>query len=1032
MTNAKFVKTAAAVALGASVVTTAVAPGAASAATKYKVNSKGNLVLKSTGSLVKGWVEFGGKLYKNGKPAPAKKYKIMGTGASMKLYFGSTLKKGYKTANSKSLLFKDGKLLKGNKQTADRTRYYENGKLATGWDVVAADETKYIYKSGKLFKEPKTATRDGVLNYFENGKLAEGTKAFKDTLFTDGTVDEKDQVFEDVLYVGGKTAEGTVTFEDVVYIDGVKDTEKPEITAEDKTVEYGSEAVDVATLATVKDNSGEEIKAEAKISFDGKAVEKIDTKTPGVYTVTYTAKDKNGNEAEAKEIKVTVAEAAIAAVDSVEAVNATTVVVKFNKAVSKEEAVKKGVVSIEKVSFNDSKTTLSEDGKTLTLVATAPIDVTNSKVTVAPVTTAENAQEKTQEYVSLFTFKDTVAPTVVSATAAIQKVTEVTTNKVVVKFSEPVKPSALAYVNGTNVSVSQDSAKTDELVLTLGTAAKAGDALEIKLTNVKDLADNTITPNPATISTTVQAADKVAPAVTNVSTKGLTVTFTYDKEVTPAVIEAAKTYVSANGTQVGSLATPKVSEDKKSVTYQVTLNTAAKEAYDKDGVYAGTLYVQEGLVTDKAGNKSTATTQSVTFAADKVAPTLVSSEYKDGKLVLNFDEAVKVDGNTQVLVAEYNATTGFVGTSTSVTVNASDLSNDGKTATVNLGLTANAEKDTTYKVSFAEGAFKDNEGNKAAAFNSTITVPKLVASEANDTKAPTASGFDVKLVGDNYEITYTAADQFDAAKGEKSSGLDFSTILNIGNYTLDGKALPEGTTIATDAQTDKKETTEVTITIPKTSVKANINGPLTVTGLKDGKGNTLTDIIASKALVLAEGVAPELKVATLVSNTIVLGFSEEVTPKVADLEVKVNNKAVAASELSIAPGTGSDEGKHLLKVAVKTKDAVEEKPAVEAKEAGFYNEAGTVHPLKKGDKLTVAEVVYTYADEVKGSEGVKAEAAYDYILLADGSELKVTADLKAAPEVTSVTVGTKKSETPLTTVDNAGNALVQDTVIKVK
>lgn len=220
MTNAKFVKTAAAVALGASVVTTAVAPGAASAATKYKVNSKGNLVLKSTGSLVKGWVEFGGKLYKNGKPAPAKKYKIMGTGASMKLYFGPTLKKGYKTANSKSLLFKDGKLLKGNKQTADRTRYYENGKLATGWDVVAADETKYIYKSGKLFKEPKTATRDGVFNYFENGKLAEGTKAFKDTLFTDGTVDEKDQVFEDVLYVGGKKAEGTKLFEDTLYVDG--------------------------------------------------------------------------------------------------------------------------------------------------------------------------------------------------------------------------------------------------------------------------------------------------------------------------------------------------------------------------------------------------------------------------------------------------------------------------------------------------------------------------------------------------------------------------------------------------------------------------------------------------------------------------------------------------------------------------------------------------------------------------------------------------------------------------------------------
>ncbi len=290
MANAKFVKTAAAVALGASVVTTAVAPGAASAATKYKVNSKGNLVLKSTGSLVKGWVEFGGKLYKNGKPAPAKKYKIMGTGASMKLYFGPTLKKGYKTANSKSLLFKDGKLLKGNKQTADRTRYYENGKLATGWDVVAADETKYIYKSGKLFKEPKTATRDGVLNYFENGKLAEGTKAFKDTLFTDGTVDEKDQVFEDVLYVGGKVPTAELTKFEEKYYDNKGKLANGEYTIDGEKVELKDGVIAEAKIVSVTPVNSKEL----KVNFSADVTKFSDVALT----------DKDGNKVYFKEAKL--------------------------------------------------------------------------------------------------------------------------------------------------------------------------------------------------------------------------------------------------------------------------------------------------------------------------------------------------------------------------------------------------------------------------------------------------------------------------------------------------------------------------------------------------------------------------------------------------------------------------------------------------------------------------------------------------------------------------------------------------------
>ena len=54
MANAKFVKTAAAVALGTSVVATAVAPSASAATSDYKVKS-GKLITIKTGKVVKGF-----------------------------------------------------------------------------------------------------------------------------------------------------------------------------------------------------------------------------------------------------------------------------------------------------------------------------------------------------------------------------------------------------------------------------------------------------------------------------------------------------------------------------------------------------------------------------------------------------------------------------------------------------------------------------------------------------------------------------------------------------------------------------------------------------------------------------------------------------------------------------------------------------------------------------------------------------------------------------------------------------------------
>lgn len=896
MANAKFVKTAAAVALGASVVTTAVAPGAASAATKYKVNSKGNLVLKSTGSLVKGWVEFGGKLYKNGKPAPAKKYKIMGTGASMKLYFGPALKKGYKTANSKSLLFKDGKLLKGNKQTADRTRYYENGKLATGWDVVAADETKYIYKSGKLFKEPKTATRDGVLNYFENGKLAEGTKAFKDTLFTDGTVDEKDQVFEDVLYVGGKKAEGTVTFEDVVYIDGVKDTEKPEITAEDKTVEYGSEAVDVATLATVKDNSGEEIKAEAKISFDGKAVEKIDTKTPGVYTVTFTAKDKNGNEA-TKEVKVTVAEAAKAEVESVKAINATEVLVTTNRTLSKESAEK---VANYEVFLDGANTTdiiksakLQEDGKSVLVRFTTPAVVNESIKVATKASLLTSNYEKFAAFTSdVKLFSDSTAPTLKSV--------EYNGTNVVATFSEPVTSTGNIRVDGATVTLGspvEDVAGNYQYVLT--SAPTTAGTHDVVISQIKDSNNNETGTQKGSYTIVENAAAPAVSKVEALTSNSFKVTF--DKAIAgTAATDAISNLVVKKGsnTLASSRVTGVLATDKKSITYTVSTSSTDEVKLYGDNETTANLTVSFDGYKDANGLLGAAYSGNVTLSKDAKAPALlsknlVSVDSANKVVTLTFDEAVDAVAakNADIVIKK----DGIVQSATAIAKPAvADVSSDTTERTVTLTFTT-ALADGDYELVLPKGLVKDKELNDSVSDSVSFKVSSAVSYFVPTVTAPTASGT-------SNVITVTTTNDFtDSAK-------------DLANYTLDDTALPAGTTI--DFVDDKKK---VEIKLPDSfKVTSNASYKLGISSkVKDSTGasvaaNATTGGVFTQQVALVDNVAPTLVSAKLVAdstdatkfNTITLTLSEALqavgtVDQLKDFVVTVNGSEVPVNSVTL-------------------------------------------------------------------------------------------------------------------------------------
>ena len=105
---------------------TLVAPTASEAASNEKLNKKNVLVDKSTGKAVKGFKVYKGKLYKNGKLNQG--YAVVGSGASMKLYYNAKLKKGLKTAKHKQYLFENGRLTK--KLVEFKSLFYYKGQLA--------------------------------------------------------------------------------------------------------------------------------------------------------------------------------------------------------------------------------------------------------------------------------------------------------------------------------------------------------------------------------------------------------------------------------------------------------------------------------------------------------------------------------------------------------------------------------------------------------------------------------------------------------------------------------------------------------------------------------------------------------------------------------------------------------------------------------------------------------------------------------------------------------------------------------------
>ncbi|MFE6166403.1 hypothetical protein ACFVP8_00865 [Viridibacillus arvi] len=959
-----------------------------------------------------------------------------------KLVYKSTGKvvKGYKTYNK--ALYKDGKKLTG----LYKKTYYKAGKKATGTyksvyykagKAFTGVTNKTYYKAGKkatgtyknvYYKSGKAYT--GVVNktYYKAGKKATGL--YKGVYYKTGKA--ATGIFEGQLYVSGNLNKGLTVYKEQLYKDG---------SLNKGLVVFKEQLYKDAVL-----NKGL-IEFEGKFYFDAALAN--DTYTDQGVERAF----ENGVEVGAK-------------VKSVEAINATQLKVTFNRTVDADAA--EVLTNYSVAGTNPTSAVVADDAKSVvvTFTSASTLQGTAKTVTVLPITLDANDEQSTAKFVSLLTFKDEVKPEIAEVTSTTAGTTA---GAVTVKASEPIA-SATAKVDGVNYAISFNN--TDTATIS-GLQLDATKSHTIELLNVTDLAGNKTISTTKTFNVTV---DKNAPEVTLSSVGDKTVVLEFNKDMDVASVQAAFALNSGNVKDetlnaINHVAVTQIGNSKKKFAVQLNDSTL----YDNKTSRTLTV-VLPATLKDGLGNTVAATTKQVTLSKDTVAPTYTSYKVKknaNGEVTaieFNFSEelAAKTAASITPTVVKSN------GEAVSLTNILGGLSNAAVTVNdkkVVFNATTPAKITGNYTFTFAKGSVTDTavKANDNAAFSATVD---FGAATATDLTLPTNAV--TKTGTRTYEVNFGTAVKGGAVAG---SATDTS------NYTLAGKALPEGTTIVLKEGSNQ---TKALITLPAGAFATDdANALISVSNVQTLAGDTFK--LYTQTIAVVDTLAPVLKAAGLTAdNKLAVDFGEVLTtsPAITDLVVKINGKTLATTP-AITAGSGSDAGKYLIDLSSLVKVGT---GAVEAAPAKGSVTAGTIATVVNG---TLADATgtetYTVVDnngtlEVNDGAGTKqatlttgagsvtfngvtfnitgatagatfsvsttaavtaASATPSYIDLDGSNSFDATKDIKIADgavsgfkfstssAITSVTVSTKDTGA-LTGADNNGNTLTNGTTVTAK
>ncbi|WP_214757856.1 Ig-like domain-containing protein [Exiguobacterium sp. s123] len=570
-------------------------------------------------------------------------------------------------------------------------------------------------------------------------------------------------------------------------------------------------------------------------------------------------------------------------VSGVEVLNAKQVEVKFNKAIEASTVLNSND-EVRNIAFTTVGTAvnagtlsgkLSEDGKTLLITAANTFDGEYA-VTVSDAV-KDSKGVALEKYSELVKASDKVAPKLVSASASAKTATD----KFTLVFDEPVQATgAIVSVNGVSATVAAKPGSMNELVVTSSAMVNAGTTATIKIINVKDYANNFITPNPLETNVTV-TADTVAPNI--VSTKVIgenKVEVKFDKNMNISSFANKARLVAGSGTVTNLTAT--AGSDAKTVILTGSLNYT--------DTYSALLFL-DADIKDTAGNNISAYSTSVIFKKDVIAPTLSSVEYKDGKIVAKFSENIAAGSNSTVTAI--NQTTGVA---TTITLDYTTLGSvnaviKDDTLTITQGLA-----DGTYQLRLLSNTVVDTAGSpngNALTTQNFVVVNNVASDDVRPTVSSIANGSTPPAQGTapglEQTVTYTAADP--------ESGVSLETVRDLNNYTWDGKALPAGSYVTTvlSGPASKATSVAVTVHIPSEKISATKTAPFTVNGIRDNAGNSILSV-GTGNVTLADGLKPTFDSAVIASNEagLILGFSEAIQHfDKDDVEILLNGKDIS-------------------------------------------------------------------------------------------------------------------------------------------
>ncbi|MFF2018076.1 Ig-like domain-containing protein [Paenibacillus sp. NPDC058177] len=600
----------------------------------------------------------------------------------------------------------------------------------------------------------------------------------------------------------------------------------------------------------------------------------------------------------------------------VEAPNAKQLVVKFNRAVdtdtiAEDGKVIKDVVQVTALSNAPAVTTTGAEvsfnaDNTEATITVPNLEYLKGQYTVVVSDAVKTTSgEKVAAFTKLLTVADTTAPTV----ASINAVAKTTTNKVYVKFSEPVKPAGIiAYVNGQAATVQRDT--YDTFVLTTANLT-SGTTYDVALNNVTDFAGNVANPNPIKTSVTV-VSDVAAPVIKSVTAIGdRYVEVKFDKKVNKDSLVGNVRLNDGNGDSKGVF-TVVTTSDSDTIKLRSPLSSLPTS-----GTFTGSIVFGQS-VRDTLGNTlSAVATQPITFTKDTSAPGVVSATYSAKGLVIKFSKEVILDTantNTKVITI-VNDATGQV--AASLNVKAGSLSSDKKTLTYATTLSG-----ADYTVRLPQGLVTDDSFANNAFVAATVAL-KVGSTATNDTERPVV----VSIVANNNFAkdasgTVVTGDVYYDVTVSDNDALNVQTLTDVNSYTLDDKALPIGSLVTVsgvpagqDAKAPKNAV--VRVSIPASTFAKTQEYKFTAFGISDKAGNGI--LVAENKTTLTNRVKPVLTTAAVSggdNNVLVLGFSGKVdaaTIKAADFDFIINGKSTAKNEIFVAneitAGAGTDAGK---------------------------------------------------------------------------------------------------------------------------